>query len=300
MRKMLERATFTLQESYRNVWGQRWCSKVLANSSHLMVWSDNDVTNDFTVLNKDGTQAFSPEYLRVATRVYHMYQRQLRTPDFVPSELGPAPTTPTRLKEWVEQAYDWCSVFMIDMRGNLIDDAGIVHAAPTMSDEQKAALQAAFASPGVRCMILAAEIPFVGPTPEGARAGAEKLPFLTEHWAYKLDELLWVLDLCFDWKAASAGREVILLGGDIHVGVKSEITDAQSGLKIRHVTTSPITNAVSPFFNPLEGHLSDRYSYTHQVLDGLHNYAQLDLRLGSDGMTVEADIELIGVPIPES
>ena len=28
-----------------------------------------------------------------------------------------------------------------------------------------------------------------------ARAGAASLPFLTEHWPYKLDELLWLLEL---------------------------------------------------------------------------------------------------------
>ena len=147
-------------------------------------------------------------------------------------------------------------------------------------------------------MVVCAEIPFVGPTPEGARAGAEKLPFLKEHWPYLLDELLWLLDLCFDWKAASPGREVVLLAGDIHVGVTSEIVDAKTGLSIRPLTTSPITNSVSKFFNPLDGSLSDRYTYTHEVLDGLHNFADLDLRLADDGATVAAQVKLVGVPIP--
>ena len=104
--------------------------------------------------------------------------------------------------------------------------------------------------------------------------------------------------VCFTWKAASAGREVLLLAGDIHVGVDSLITDATTGLTIRHITTSSITNAISKFFNPLEGALSERYSYTHKVLDGLHNYADLDLKLMPDGATVEAKVELVGVPIP--
>ena len=119
-----------------------------------------------------------------------------------------------------------------------------------------------------------------------------------EHWPYLLDELLWLLDLCFEWKAASPGREVVLLAGDIHVGVTSAIRDAQTGLTIQHLTTSPITNSVSKFFNPLEGALSDRYTYTHTVLDGLHNFADLDLRLADDGTTVEAKVKLVGVPIP--
>ena len=90
----------------------------------------------------------------------------------------------------------------------------------------------------------------------------------------------------------------MLLAGDIHVGVDSVITDSQTGLTIRHVTTSPITNSVSPFFNPLEGEINERYSYTHKVLDKLHNYCSLDISLADDGVSVEATVELIGLAEP--
>ena len=46
-----------------------------------------------------------------------------------------------------------------------------------------------------------------------------------------------------------------MLGGDIHVGVDSLISDSRSGLSIRHVTTSPITQTVSEFFNAPTGGL---------------------------------------------
>lgn len=306
--KMKARASVHLQESYRNVWGQHWTAMALSHSSHLMIWSDNDVTNDFTIAYEaDGvTQTYKADYLRVATRVYRLYQKQLRLPASRPellrkiqAPLGPPPTAAARLSEWAEQAFGWCHVFMIDMRGNHIDEAGMLQPhAPTLSAAQRDALEAAFRRPELRCMVVCAEIPFVGPTPEGARAGAAKLPFLKEHWPYRLDELLWLLDLCFEWKAALLGREVVLLAGDIHVGVTSAIRDARTGLTIQHLTTSPITNRVSKFFNPLEGALNERYTYTHTVLDGLHNFADLDLRLADDGATVEAEVKLVGVPIP--
>ena len=35
-----------------------------------MIWSDNDVANDFTTLkDKDGNQAYSPEFLRAGIKV---------------------------------------------------------------------------------------------------------------------------------------------------------------------------------------------------------------------------------------
>jgi len=80
-RKMEEQAAARLQVAYRHVWGQRWCALALSHASHLMLWSDNDVTNDFTCdYNADGTQTYDPAYLRVAIRVYEAYQKQLRAP----------------------------------------------------------------------------------------------------------------------------------------------------------------------------------------------------------------------------
>ena len=302
-RKMSKAASKFLQESYRHCWNQPWCAKALAHSSHLMIWSDNDVTNDFTCdFKADGTQTYDPAYLRVAMRVYESYQKQLRTPGSQLSlDVGPPPANPALLKEWLWQVYGFVGVFLFDMRGNLIDDAGVVHKGnERLGEAQKEAFQAALATPGVRCLVVGAEIPFVGPTPEAARKGVEGgLTFLCEHWPYNLHELTYVLDLLFAWKAAEAGREVVLLAGDIHVGVDSLIKDSETGLTIRHITTSPITNSVSPFFNPLDGTINERYSYTHKVLDGLHNYCSLDLSLSDDGVSVEAKVELIGVAEPK-
>jgi hypothetical protein len=301
-KKMERRCRERLQESYRNVWNQSWCAQALSHSSHLMIWSDNDVTNDFTVaVNADGSQEHAPAYLRVAMNVYRSYQRQLREPGCAAVEAceveGGGPSA--RLREHFCQVYGgWCGCFFIDMRGNLVDASGVIHPeSPRLSDEQKRALTESFGLAGLRCMVLSAEIPFVGPSPQQARDGAAKLPFLKEHWAYNLDELLWVLDLAFGWKAAEPGREVVMLAGDIHVGVDSTITDAKTGLSIRHVTTSPITNSVSRFFNDLEGRLSERYTYSHKVLDELHNFCALDLAVGDDD-AVHADVELIGIPVP--
>ena len=91
-----------------------------------------------------------------------------------------------------------------------------------------------------------------------------------------------------------------MLGGDIHVGATTTIADAQSGLSITHVTTSPVTNHVSQFIPELTGSLSARYSYTHEPLRDQRNYCTVDLTFSpTNGVT--ADVQLIGVPVnPES
>lgn len=74
------------------------------------------------------------------------------------------------------------------------------------------------------------------------------------------------------------GRDVILIGGDIHTAATSVIYDQENNLEIRHFTTSPITNHVCKFFPALEGSLNDRYSYKHEPLgEGKRNYLDIDV-----------------------
>eukprot|EP00439_Symbiodinium_sp_Y106_P016017 s504_g2.t1 len=101
---------------------------------------------------------------------------------------------------------------------------------------------------------------------ENRNRKAARLGFLKDHWPYNLSDLTWLLDLCFEWKAASSKREVLLLGGDLHVSVYSVIYDEATGSVIRSVTTSPVANHVSRFYAHLEGRISERYSYRHEPL----------------------------------
>ena len=93
-----------------------------------------------------------------------------------------------------------------------------------MGEEQWKAIEEFFQREELKVIILAAEIPFVGDDPESIQLKAEKFDFLTDHWPYNLQDLERLLDLCFGWKNQDEdGREVLLLGGDIHCGVTSVI-----------------------------------------------------------------------------
>merc|ERR1719221_2577946 len=114
-KKMRNMAAKKLQESYRSTWAHKGVSVTLARSSHLMIWSDNDVTNDFTVArNPDGSQEFDPDYLKVAMDVYRMYQRQLWDPKCGEDQ------------EWHFHQYGPFGIFLMDMRGNRINQEGTI------------------------------------------------------------------------------------------------------------------------------------------------------------------------------
>jgi len=291
--RMERQALERLQMSYRATWYPPEVATALAHSSHLMIWSDNDVANDFTILKKkDGSQAYTPSFLRVGMRAYRMYQRQLWDPECVTSQK--AVEGLPEVEEWHFHVYGSCGVFMIDMRGNRIRPDGVQKEGNILSARQRRAIQEAFATPGLTCMLVCSEIPFVGDSPEAIREKAQKFSFLKDHWPYQIAELTWLLDLCFGFKAAAHGREVVLLGGDIHVSVDSTIMDRLTGLALRHITTSPITNHVCGFFPKLEGSLNDRYSYAHRPLLGQRTFCTIDLSFSSGG--VASRVELVGVP----
>ena len=86
----------------------------------------------------------------------------------------------------------------------------------------------------MRAAILCSETPFVGDEPSVAKckvAAGESL--LRDHWPYNEEELIRLCDLCFDWMKSGGEKEkeVLMVGGDIHIGVTSAIFDKESGRK---------------------------------------------------------------------
>ena len=99
---------------------------------------------------------------------------------------------------------------------------------------------------------------------------SSKMDFLKDHWYYNENELLKLVELCFDWKSQGEGmRDLIFIGGDIHCGVTTVLTDEESGLQINHFTTSPVTNHVcGKFFG---------FCYRHEVLSKKKNKLHIKL-----------------------
>ena len=62
-------------------------------------------------------------------------------------------------------------------------------------------LDAFFDNEDLKVIIVASEVPFVGDDPITIQEKAAKVDFLKDHWPYNKDELVRVLDKCFNWKS---------------------------------------------------------------------------------------------------
>jgi len=292
--KMKKRARALLRKKYRETWNKKMTRSSLQQGSHLMIWSDNDVANDFTTLkDQQGEQAYPAAFLQCGIEVYRNYQRILWDAKFGGGISMPADDE--YFDEYHSHIYGPIGIFLIDMRGNRITGDGVQKSDnPLVSERQWDAIEAFFQNEELQVIILASEIPFVGDDPVSIRDKAKKFDFLTDHWPYNMDDLVRLLDLSFDWKSKNEdGREVLLLGGDIHCGVSSVIRDKETDLTINHLTTSPVTNHVCKFFPDLHGDLNERYSYDHIALgENQRNYAEIAITIKPE-FSVTAQLKAI-------
>ncbi len=288
-RVMMLRGRTLWRNKYRGVFSAQGKAQLLAQVPNLMIWSDNDVANDFTTLkNANGQQKYHRKFLQCGMRTYREYQRRLWDPD-CSLQLRP------EMSEWHFHFFgSTIGVFMFDLRSNRVDGFGKQHSdRPLLSEAQWADFEAFLARPGLRVAVLCSETPFLGEEPSTAKANVTKkgFDFLRDHWPYNDSELIRLLDLCFNWKRVG-GREVLLIGGDIHCGVSSAVADSESGLSIQHLTASPVTNHVCKFFPPLEGVISPRYAFTHVPLGKrFRNYADVTVNIVDESrVNVQANL----------
>jgi len=276
-----------LGDIYRFTWNLVHTARSLATGSHLMIWSDNDLFNDFTI-SKD----VSPLMINVGQLVYRRYQRQLWDPNY---------------EAHVDSSEEFCQkigpvgIIMIDMRGNRIDNEGRQFPENAIvSPAQWRMIEGIFNDPEIKVALVCSEIPFVGDEPEVAKKNSTKpdLEFLKDHWVYSDKELVRLLELAFDWKhlGKSEGKEVVFIGGDIHVGVESIIHDHRHNQTVQHLTATPISNHVCKFFPALAGKVNDRFSYEHKVL-AARNYGLIEINLENG---VKVNSKLVPDPSPKS
>ena len=292
-RSMMLRARAMYRNKYRTVFASKGKVDLMKRVSNLMIWSDNDVANDFTTMKKeDGSQMYHPNFLQCGMRAYREYQRRLWDPE-CRSHLG------EEVEEWHSHVYGNIGIFMCDLRGNRINGSGVQSSDNSLlSAKQWSDLETFFANPELKVIIICSETPFIGDEPEVVKKTVADIPslaFLRDHWPYNEDELIRLLDLCFAWKNKSEvddiPRELILIGGDIHCGVTSIVRDNETGMQITQLTTSPVTNHVCGFFCKLSGNISQRYNFSHLPLgDKFRNYADVHINIAEDDVFVQAKL----------
>lgn len=274
---------------YRAWWSEKATRDVLANVSNLMIWDDHEIRDDWgsrdTDCNKDSVE------FRIGTlarQVYREYQRQLWD-DF---NIDALPATGEE-QHW----HNWGSigVLFVDQRGGR--SFGREPSRPYLSTTQWEKIVAVLNNGDLsklRALIVVTSVPLcylgTGITEHGTGLSDD----LYDHWSHPkhAKEQIEMLRLLRRWKEANAGeRELLVVGGDVHIGGYTYI-EHEGATLFNQLITSPITNQPPKWYEfyglkiltELEEELTSSYSYEHHDLTNKRNYGIILVRVPATGI----------------
>ncbi len=269
---------------YRMTWRHPATRDVLANVPNLMIWDDHEIRDDWGGRPSDsdpGSVAFHIGTL--AHQVFREYQRQLWE--------DPAGWPSARFED---HAHKWgpIGVLFVDQRGGRSFERDATR--PYLGVPQWSRISGALAPGGffddVRALIVATSVPLVYLGDSVTNGGSGLADDLQDHWAYgpHRTEQVEMLRALREWKQIG-GRELLVVGGDVHIGCQTRIEHAK-GTIYRQLITSPITNkppgwiAYTALRTLLESEesLTDSYSFEHSKYTRKRNYGMILVRVPVD------------------
>jgi phosphodiesterase/alkaline phosphatase D-like protein len=228
---------------YRRLYAWSWnhpsTRAVLANASNLMIWDDHEIRDDWGSRSTDRDPA-TPDFAigRLARRVYREYQRQLWD-DFDTDVDAPGGQLEDHAHRFGE-----IGVLFVDQRTarSFEHDPTRPYLGTPQWERVTQSLAGGVLS-NVRALLVVTSVPLAYLGAGASSAGAAIVDDLMDHWAFRdhQKEQIEMLRALRQWKAGGSGREVLVLGGDVHVGGHTEIKH-QGNLIYRQLITSPITN----------------------------------------------------------
>jgi len=229
------------RQLYRWAWRHPATRSVLASVPNLMIWDDHEIRDDWGNRDDDREPTSASATIgRIARRVYREYQRQLWE-----DETADADPPVGQLEDHMH-AWGSIGVLFLDQRGGRSFE--IDPAYPYLGGAQWERVRTALAPGGlfakVRALVVVTSVPLAYLGDSVSTIGQELVNDLRDHWAYgphrkEQTELLRALRR---WKQEKDGqRELLVVGGDVHIGCHTDILHGGT-VVFRQLVTSPITN----------------------------------------------------------
>lgn len=274
-------------ESYRRLyrawWGDPPTRDVLANVSNLMIWDDHEIRDDWGSRPED-SDPNSVEYRIgiLARQIYREYQRQLWD------------DPPHADDEHHFHVWGAIGVLFVDQRGGR--SFGRDAARPYLGTRQWEAIETALKDgelSNVRALIVVTSVPLVYLGANITGGGTLVVDDLFDHWSHNQHnkEQVEMIRALREWKAAVPGqRELLVVGGDVHVGGHTDVRHDDVTI-FNQLITSPISNVPPKWYEfyglliltEVEQKLTGSYSYEHHDLTNRRNYGIIVVRVPPNG-----------------
>ncbi|RHY81110.1 hypothetical protein DYB35_009230 [Aphanomyces astaci] len=292
-----------LRDAYRFQWSLPSVRRVLANTSNLMMWSDEDIYPDFTtsatfhIIHEAPTiqMQVMRVLLRSARRVYHEYQRQLWDVDFHEFRTQ----TSAELDKHLALAKRKMDFDMVKRCESRLSELKTLTANapdnPVFSPVQWDFVLKVLADVTLRVLVVCSELPLVDDSNANIQAfmTSSKVPSSSSSsrpnprsscrswWGAVPRDQQRLLTLVSEWKLQKPNRELVLLSGASSMGVAlaSTVTDMKMRTEFHQHVVGPIAGPCHTALVPTRtGVVADRFAFQHDVvLPGENNFAVLTL-----------------------
>jgi len=270
-----------LKGQYYKTWNHPSIAFVLANVPNLMICDDHEFRDDWGFKADDYKPGTVDHfYGELARQVYYEYQRQLRE-DINWKNLKAMKC------EYHEHILNGVGVSFMEYRGNRSWFREEYLRDTHMGKAQQAWLGSLYKQggrfEGLNSAMFITPLPLFLLTHFVSQVAYLKSDDIQEYWTYdSVDQLAELLDLLRTWKERVNGREIVVIGGDFHLGGWTDI--GYKGKKIfSQFTTSAISQDQTSGFEKAIldvlmklGKLNKEYSFSHYGWTKENNYGVVE------------------------
>jgi hypothetical protein len=283
------------REVYRETWGHPPTAQALANVANIMIMDDHEIRDDFGDNEEELEPTSTSGYIgKCGYDVYCEYQRALRI----------LPEGHVGTDHYLDLWGGSIGIALVDIRAARSFKRQVGDPTPYLGTKQWSDLKLALSEHGlfaeVQTLVVLAATPLVFYSQSVNDLAAKVVDDLWGQWSSSKNqpEQIAMLDVLRQWKMPAAevgggGRELVVVGGDVHIGACTDIF--YKGEKLcEQLITSPVANKTFPHVleivfkagASLFG-LPGDYSYQHREWENERNFGVITISPSSQATGID-------------
>jgi len=287
-----------LRGQYYRTWTNPSEAFVLANVPNLMIGDDHEFRDDWGWSPDDSTPgSLDHFYGELVRQLYYEYQRQLR-------EDIPWDNLASLRCEYHHHILNGVGVSFMEYRGcrswfreaNLED----THIGQAQTDWLRALYGPGGLFEQVNTALFITPLPLFVFSKLVSQVAFYKVDDVQEYWSYKaIPQLVELLNLIRGWKERRAGRELLVVAGDIHLGGTTDIMYGGQKIFTQFVSSAINSHESSWIEKGIMDHLmkmgklNDDYTFLHNKWTKKNNYGVIEVYSDYNGSRIDCRLETL-------
>jgi len=287
-----------LRAQYYKTWNHPSVAPVLANVPNLMICDDHEFRDDWGFGSDDHIPGTLDHfYGELVRQLYYEYQRQLR-------EDIPWDNLKSLKCEYHHHILNGVGVSFMEYRGCRSwfreDKLKETHIGAAQSQWIRDLYKPGGKFEQVNSALFLSPLPLFVLSKFISQVAFIKEDDIQEYWTYRsIPQLVELLDLLREWKQRRENREILVVGGDIHMGGSTDVMYQGKKIFTQFVSSSMNSKESSWLEKGIMdlvmklGKVDNNYAFLHQKWKRKNNYGVIEVITGKEGSKIEARLETL-------